>query len=394
MPDLNGALHVIDRGRPQVYLDIARTFAPDFFSGRGLGQGFGFVAFHPEFKDNGRFYTVHTETGNAVTAKTPDLPSQPNTLYHGVVTEWTANDPSASTFQGEHREVLRIGFAGQIHGIQQVDFNPTARVGTGTMGCCTSPSATAVRAPRMTILRTSRLPHGKILRIDPEARNSANGKYGYPRDNPFAGEPGALGEIYAFGMRDPHRFSWDRWRASPDVRWRTLASTPSRRFTRFARATISVGASVKGNFSSDVKTAATCIRCRRTTPDSDYTYPWPPTITTRRRVYRVTRTAVTRFPAALCTVAARCLELEGKYVFGDIVDGRLLYSNERDAPGSQGSSHLSVLTLRPYGQTLTMPELVGDKRVDLRFGRDASASCTCFKGQRKDLEGHWRASIP
>ena len=127
VPDLNGALYVIEKWRPHVYVDIARTFAPDFFSGRGLGQGFGFVAFHPDFKDNGRFYTVHTETGNAVTAKTPDLPPQPNTLYHGVVTEWTANDPSASTFQGERREVLRIGFAGQIHGIQQVDFNPTAR---------------------------------------------------------------------------------------------------------------------------------------------------------------------------------------------------------------------------------------------------------------------------
>jgi hypothetical protein len=88
------------------------------------------VAFHPDFKNNVRFYTVHTETGNALTAKQPDLTPQPNTLYHGVVTEWRANDPTAASFHGQRREVPRLGFAGQIHGIQHVDFNPTAQRGT------------------------------------------------------------------------------------------------------------------------------------------------------------------------------------------------------------------------------------------------------------------------
>ena len=39
--------------------------------------------------------------------------------------------------------------------------------------------------------------------------DSANGEYGIPTDNPFLGTPGALPEIYAVGMRDPHRISWD-----------------------------------------------------------------------------------------------------------------------------------------------------------------------------------------
>ncbi len=49
---------------------------------------------------------------------------------------------------------------------------------------------------------------GKILRIDP--RGSADGPYRVPPSNPFAGRQGARGEIYAYGLRNPWRFSFDR----------------------------------------------------------------------------------------------------------------------------------------------------------------------------------------
>jgi glucose/arabinose dehydrogenase len=54
-------------------------------------------------------------------------------------------------------------------------------------------------------------PLGKILRIDPFGNNSANGKYGIPANNPFVndGDSKTLGEIWAYGLRNPHRFSWD-----------------------------------------------------------------------------------------------------------------------------------------------------------------------------------------
>jgi glucose/arabinose dehydrogenase len=54
-------------------------------------------------------------------------------------------------------------------------------------------------------------PLGKILRINPFGNNSANGKYGIPADNPFVndGDFLTLGEIWAYGLRNPHRFSWD-----------------------------------------------------------------------------------------------------------------------------------------------------------------------------------------
>ncbi|WP_328816513.1 PQQ-dependent sugar dehydrogenase [Nonomuraea cypriaca] len=46
---------------------------------------------------------------------------------------------------------------------------------------------------------------GKILRIDPRGR-----PYDVPEDNPFAGERGAKGEIWAYGLRNPWRFTFDR----------------------------------------------------------------------------------------------------------------------------------------------------------------------------------------
>ncbi len=49
---------------------------------------------------------------------------------------------------------------------------------------------------------------GKILRIDP--RPASGRAYSVPADNPFVGRSGARGEIYAFGLRNPWRFSFDR----------------------------------------------------------------------------------------------------------------------------------------------------------------------------------------
>lgn len=48
------------------------------------------MTFHPQFAKNGKFYTLRTEAGPALQTKAADLPPQPNTVLHGVVTEWTA----------------------------------------------------------------------------------------------------------------------------------------------------------------------------------------------------------------------------------------------------------------------------------------------------------------
>lgn len=210
VPDLNGKLYLLDHdGDHTEYLDVESHFAEHWHDHRGLGTGFGFVAFHPEFADNGRFYTVHTESGGAIAEHEPDLPVFRRQDTQGIITEWTADDPSADTFSGTNRQVLRVGFATQIHGFQQIGFNPTARPGDadhGLLYIAVGDGGNAVGNDNPQDLST---PHGKLFRIDPLGSNSSNGQYGIPDDNPFVDTEGALGEIWAYGFRDPHRFSWD-----------------------------------------------------------------------------------------------------------------------------------------------------------------------------------------
>ena len=372
VPDINGALYFVTRGTPAVYLDIAKTFAPDFFSGRGLGQGFAFVAFHPEFARNGKFYTVHTETGGALTHKTPDLPAQANTLYHGIVTEWTADDPKASTFHGTRRELLRLGFGGQIHGIQQVEFNPNARPGDADYGLLfvAVGEGGLGQADGNTDPQNFSMPFGKILRIDPAGHNSRNGRYGIPAGNPFVSRPGALGEIYAVGMRDPHRISWD-------------TGGSHRMFLGHigehqVESIYDVHAG--DNFGWSEREGAWVFnkadRCHLyTLPANDrqlgYTYPvaayahhppadWP---CTKDSGHAVSGGFVYRGRLAP--------ELTGKYIFGDIVDGRLFYTEESEMKrgGPRAPLHL-LLVADPSGKAMTMQALSGDPRVDLHLGRD------------------------
>ena len=126
-----------------------------------------------------------------------------------MVTEWTARNPDANTFRGTSREILRLGFASQIHGIQQIDFNPTAAKRDGDYGLLYLAVGDGGIGLNTDIPQELDNPYGKIWRIDPDGTDGPNGQYGVPRSNPFVGDTGALGEIYALGMRDPHRFSWD-----------------------------------------------------------------------------------------------------------------------------------------------------------------------------------------
>jgi Glucose / Sorbosone dehydrogenase len=373
VPDLNGRLYLVEHGTPHVYLDVGAAFAPQFFSGRGLGQGFGFVAFDPDFGHNGRFYTVHTEDASKTTG-VPDLPAQPNTLFHGVVTEWTAGDPSADTFSGTHREVMRLGFASQVHGIQQIDFNPTAKPGDPDHGLLYIEAGDGGRGASSGDPQNLAIPQGKLLRIDPRGDNGANRRYGIPAGNPFAGQPGKLGEIYAYGFRDPHRFSWDTGgshrlflahigehaiEAVDDVR-------PGDNFGWSER---------EGPFVFDKSATNPCDRLFPLPADDarfGFTYPVaaydhdpPPNWDCRSDVGRgISGGQVYR--------GHDVPELRGKYVFGDIVDGRLLYAEEKEmVRGGPLAPLRSLMLYDESGKRVTMQALAGDPRVDLRFGTDA-----------------------
>lgn len=370
VPDLNGTLYVLQADAPRVYLDVKTAVGANFFSGRGLGSGFGFVAFHPEFKNNGKFYTVHTEAFGTLTTNALDLTPQPKTIVHGVVSEWTAHNPRASAFAGTRRELLRLGFASYVHGIQQIDFNLTASpgdedyallyiaVGDGAMGVSTDDP------------QNLGLPQGKILRIDPSGTNSANGKYGIPAANPFVGKANALGEIFAYGMRDPHRFSWD-----PAGTHRMLLAHIGEKHIESiydVHAGDNLGWSEReGPFVYNKADRCDLYAVPQDDAKYGYTYPVaaydhnpPPGLPCGTDVgHAISGGFVYRGSAMR--------DLRGKYVFADLVDGRVMSAEEREMRRGQALATIHELAIfDDSGSEVTMPILVGDARVDLRLGRD------------------------
>lgn len=382
--DQNGTLYTLneDGSGQHPYLDLYKEFSSAFYASRGLGTGFGYVTFDPDFRRNGRFYTVHTEKPELTDAK-PDFDQPSGNGFHGIVTEWTADDPSAGTFSGTHRELLRIGFNGQVHGIQQIDFNPTAKLGDADHGLLYIAVGDGGKGNSTGDPQNRALPHGKLLRIDPRGRDSANGKYGIPPANPFVGfvgEAGALGEIYAIGMRDPHRFSWDA-RAGHRM-FLSHVGEHAIEAVYEVRAGDNYGWSEReGAFVFDKKATDPCAKIfPLPADDAKYGYTYPVAAYDHDPPANWNcKSDVGRGISGGYVYRGKDLPaLQGKYVFGDIVDGRLLYTDAADMrrakPGAE--QHLAQnYSLMVYdatsGKRVSMQELAGDKRVDLRFGQDA-----------------------
>jgi len=99
------------------------------------------------------------------------------------------------------REVLRVDQPYANHNGGQLAFGPDGHlyIGLGDGGSAGDPEG---RAQSLTTLL------GKILRISP--RPVGGRPYGVPSDNPFVDTPGARPEIWAYGLRNPWRFSFDR----------------------------------------------------------------------------------------------------------------------------------------------------------------------------------------
>lgn len=377
VPDLNGSMYLVVDGEPVEYLDVAAQFG-DFSSSPNLGTGFGFVAFHPEFATNGRLYTVHTEAGDALTSQQPDLPAPATTSVHGVVTEWTADDPAAGTFSGTRREVLRLGFDTFLHGIQEVNFNPTARPGDEDYGLLYLGVGDGEEVPNFTDgPQNLGVPQGKILRIDPLGSDGAGGGYGVPASNPFVGQAGVLGEIYAYGLRNPHRFSWD-------------PAGDNRMFLgMIGESNVdSIYEVLPGdNFGWNEREGAFLFK----KSDPTNVYPLPPDDEQYGYTYPVAgydhdtgRALVGGFVYRGSDVP----ELQGKYVFGDIVSGRVFYTEvEQMRRGGPLATIYELALFTPSGTPTTMQQLAGRSRVDFRLGVDAAGELYILS---KANGGIWR----
>ena len=196
------------------YLDINAAGIP--VEARGNERGFQSFAFHPQFAQRGApgYGKLYTYLDTSDMTPAPDFtPLGQGRTHDMVLLEWSAKDAAAATYDGAApRELLRIAHPFQNHNGGQIAFNPLARPNTPEFGLLYIGSADGGSGgdPFNMSQNLSSI-FGKILRIDPLGKNSKNGKYGIPVANPFAGDntDETLGEIYAYGVRNPQRFSWD-----------------------------------------------------------------------------------------------------------------------------------------------------------------------------------------
>lgn len=193
-----------------VFFDVADRLVPLGFLGPNTFDERGFLglAFHPNFTHNGLLYTYTSEPVAGVPTFTSTLPAGVAPDHQNVVAEWRMlSDGSV----GMRRELIRIDWPQFNHDGGDLAFGPDRMLyfSTGDGGNADDQGPGHVPGGNAQNLG---VPLGKILRIDVDRRNSANGEYGIPTNNPFVRKPGALKEIFAFGFRNPFRISFDRKR--------------------------------------------------------------------------------------------------------------------------------------------------------------------------------------
>ena len=215
--DMRGPLHSVSRDGASVvqYLDLAEPRWGLAIDSSGGERGFQSFAFHPQFNQPGtagfgKFYT-YADTANMAPTPDFDVPPGGRGRHDTVLLEWTARSPEAATYDGgPPRQLLRVRQPFGNHNGGHIAFNPRAVPADADYGLLYVGSADGgsggdpfgVAQDLGSIL-------GKILRIDPLGTDSANGQYGIPESNPFVGRPDALGEVYAYGLRNPQRMGWD-----------------------------------------------------------------------------------------------------------------------------------------------------------------------------------------
>ena len=221
-------------------------------------------------------------------------------------------------------------------------------------------------------------PLGSIIRIDPMGNNSANGEYGIPVDNPFVGDgdPDTLDEIWAYGLRNPHRFAWDEGDdgkmlisdiGQSNVEEVNLGIPGANYGWSDREGTWIVDPfdftnlyEISGGFEAE---------------GLGYTYPvlqygrssWSGSTASQRSIVGGFVYRGKAFP-----------ELFGKYIFGDFPVGRLFYADVKDLVDGQVADldtqvfeliPVQAMGMGPENPT-TLGNIVGNERANQRFGLD------------------------
>ncbi len=174
--DLKGKIYVIEAGAVQenVFLDVSANITT-----LSYGQGLLGMAFHPDYANNGLFFVDYTlADGDAALVR-----------Y-----QVSADDPTVAA-AASATTVMVIPHPTEFHYGGQLAFGPDGYLYWSMGDGATKRSP----APKL----DSYL--GSILRLDVNSDT-----YSVPADNPFVGQEAALPELWAKGLRNPWRFSFDR----------------------------------------------------------------------------------------------------------------------------------------------------------------------------------------
>ena len=201
LADQAGTVHVVDKDgkvRGELFFDVKSklTKLNEGFDERGLLG----LALHPKFNRNGKFYVFLSVPKNDSTPADWD--------HRGRVSEFKADPKTAKADLASERVLLEWDHPFFNHNGGCLVFGPDGflyiAVGDGGRADDTEKRY----KPEIGNGQNTDIFLGKILRLDVD--KPAGGKpYGVPSDNPFV-KGGGLPEIYAYGLRNPWRISFDR----------------------------------------------------------------------------------------------------------------------------------------------------------------------------------------
>jgi glucose/arabinose dehydrogenase len=143
-------------------------------------QGLLGLAFHPDYESNGYFFVYYTDRAG-----------------HTQVSRFQVSDDPDRADPDSEEGVLAVDQPASNHNGGQIAFGPDGAlwIGLGDGGGAGDTYGNGQN--KGTLL-------GSLLRIDVDEL-----PYSVPADNPFVSEPGARPEIWAYGLRNPWRFSFD-----------------------------------------------------------------------------------------------------------------------------------------------------------------------------------------
>ncbi len=189
-----GKILIVSKGNllKTPFLDISAKLSKvnPVYSEKGLLG----IAFHPKYKSNGKFYVYYSAPS-----------SNKESDHKSVVAEYKVSPQENVADANSEKIILEFEQPESNHNGGQLAFGPDnyLYIGSGDGGGAGDDHGEIGNGQNLNTFL------GKILRIDID--KPGNGKnYGIPNDNPFVKEKDAKPEIWAYGLRNPWRFSFDK----------------------------------------------------------------------------------------------------------------------------------------------------------------------------------------